>query len=54
MTIKTSPADPIPAMLLKEIIDDLIPHIHIIVNKSLNRINGGTKGLHHYSYSEKA
>ena len=43
MTIKTSPADPIPAMLLKEIIDDLIPHIHIIVNKSLS--TGSMEGL---------
>ena len=36
MTIKTSPADPVPALLLKEIIKDLIPHIHIIINASLS------------------
>lgn len=35
MTIKTSPADPIPATLLKEIIDDLTPHVLMIVNASL-------------------
>ena len=43
MTIKTSPADPIPAVLLKEVIEDLIPHIHIIVNASLSA--GSMEGL---------
>ena len=43
MTIKTSPADPIPAMLLKEIINELIPHIHTIVNASLS--TGSIEGL---------
>ena len=37
MTIKTSPADPIPALLLKEIIEDLIPHIQVMVNASLSK-----------------
>ena len=35
ITIKTSPADPVPALLLKEIIEDLIPHIQNIVNAFL-------------------
>ena len=43
MTIKTSPADPVPALLLKEIIEDLIPHIQIIVNASLS--TGSMEGL---------
>ena len=43
MTIKTSPADPIPAILLKEIIDDLTPHILKIVNASLAA--GSMEGL---------
>ena len=43
MTIKTSPADPIPAILLKEIIDDLIPHLLMIVNASLKA--GSLEGL---------
>ena len=43
MTIKTSPADPIPAILLKEIIDDLTPHILMIVNASLAA--GSLEGL---------
>ena len=43
MTIKTSPADPVPATLLKEIIDDLTPHILMIVNASLKA--GSLEGL---------
>ena len=43
MTIKTFPADPVPALLLKEIIKDLIPHILIIVNASL--LTGSIEGL---------
>ena len=43
MTIKTSPADPIPALLLKEITEDLIPYIQIMVNASLS--TGSMDGL---------
>ena len=43
MTIKTSPADPIPAILLKEIIDNLTPHFLMIVNASLAA--GSMEGL---------
>ena len=43
ITIKTSPADPVPALLLKEIIEDLIPHIQTIVNASLS--TGSMEGL---------
>ena len=43
MTIKTSPADPIPATMLNEIIDDLTPHILMIVNASLAA--GSLEGL---------
>ena len=36
MTVKTSPADPIPGLLLKKITEDLIPYIQIMVNTSLS------------------
>ena len=43
MTIKTSPADPIPASVYKHVVEDLIPHITILVNKSL--ATGSVEGI---------
>ena len=43
MKIKTSPADPIPASVYKHIVDDLVPHITILVNKSL--ATGSIEGI---------
>ena len=43
MTIKTSPADPIPASVYKHLVNDLIPHINILVNKSLS--TGSVEGI---------
>ena len=43
MTIKTSPADPIPASVYKHLVNDLIPHYTILVNKSLS--TGSVEGI---------
>ena len=43
MPIKTSPADPIPASVYKHIVNDLIPHYTVLVNKSLS--TGSVEGL---------
>jgi len=43
MGIKTSSLDPLPGTLLKDIIDDLLPYLCDIVNKSLN--TGSVEGV---------
>ena len=43
MAINTPPTDPIPASVYKHVVDDLVPHITILVNKSLS--TGSIEGI---------